>query len=120
RGCWKLFQDTPTVQPAPVAPLPPPPAAVDGVALLEKAANTTAAVPTTAASLLICILTPPRTGIVEVTVCPAAGYILGIPLSLRPHRRLDSQRWSPVAPQALASSSWGRSRQPAPASLRTR
>src|SRR6476646_6067755 len=68
RGCWKLFQDTPTVQPAP--DWPPPPAAVDGLALLEQAANTTAAVPTTAASLVICILTPPRTGIVQVTVAP--------------------------------------------------
>src|SRR6185436_15015571 len=37
RGCWKLFQDTPTVQPAP--PPPPPVLGAADPPLLEQAAS---------------------------------------------------------------------------------
>jgi hypothetical protein len=60
RGCWKLFHDTPTTQPA-AALAPPPPVLGAGVALLEHAAMTTAATATSAANLRFAILSiPPR------------------------------------------------------------
>ena len=44
RGCWKLFQDTPTVHPAPLAPPPPPPPPLAaGLALPEHAPSMMAA-----------------------------------------------------------------------------
>src|SRR5512143_2415325 len=50
RGCWKLFHDTPTVQPAPE---PPPPPLVVGDALDEHAAISMTVAPANAASLRI-------------------------------------------------------------------
>src|SRR4026208_2573469 len=57
RSSLKLFQDTPTLQPAADCepPAPPPDAAGAGELVLEQALNAMAAAPMTAANLRMCI-----------------------------------------------------------------
>src|SRR5512141_1076887 len=71
RGCWKLFQDTPTVHPAP----PPPPLALAAgeLVLLPQAATRMAVAPAIAASLRISMRTPPPVDDLVVTT-KAASY----------------------------------------------